>query len=115
MVVVFVVFVVVFAVVERQIVVFMKNNTNSWYRVISVSSPWMAAQYPLYREVEPFEQPVFSECFKSILRACRRESACGGSQWGYAYLIEPYQKYKRECHHLSGKCQYLILLQFHFR
>lgn len=114
-VVVFVVLIVVFAVVGHKIVVFVKNNTNLRYRIVSVSSPRMAAQYPFCREVKPLEQSVFPERFKSILRACRRESACGRSERGYACLIEPYQKYEREYQRFPCKYLYLTFLLLHFR
>lgn len=67
-----------------------------WYRVISASSPRVAAQKPSYREVEPLERPVLSECFKRILGACGGESAGGRFQRADADLIESDQHDERE-------------------
>ena len=85
-----------------------------WHRVISVTSPWVAAENPSYGKVKSFEDPMFSECFKRILRTGRSESACSRSQRGDAALIEAYQGYEREYQNLSEDRQDFIRTLFHF-
>ena len=109
-----VVFRVVFAVVGRISVVFYKNNIVLWYWIISVSAPGMASQDAFCGQVETFEHSVFSERFKSILRAGRSESAGCRSKRGDAHLIETYQKYKGEDHGFADDPESFTFLTFHW-
>ena len=86
---------VVFAVVLRVVGACMALFEKLWNRIVSVSAPWMAAQNPAHCKVKSLEQAVLSEGLKSILRACRGESACRRLERGDAYLIEPYQEHER--------------------
>ena len=74
----------------------MKNNKFFGYWVVAVSSPWMTAENPFGCKVKTFEDSVFSECLKGILRTCGSESASRRSQRRYACLIKTYQKYEWE-------------------
>ena len=62
MVVAFVVFAVVFAVVGLQM-----RFLFLWYRIVAVPSPWMTPQDPSCRKVQTFERTMFFECLQRIL------------------------------------------------
>lgn len=64
------------------------------YRIISASSPRVAAENASDCEIQSFERPVLAEGLKSILRAGRSESAAGLLEWRYAHLIESDQEYE---------------------
>ena len=66
-VVVFVVFVVVFAVVKLEIVVFSKNNRLLWHRVMAVSAPRMTSENPFRRQVKSLERSMLAKGFQGIL------------------------------------------------
>ena len=92
----------------------LESLVNSWYRVVAVSSPGMASQYPADGKVHAFERAVLSQCFHSILAACGCESARRRCQWRYACLIEPYgqnqyltQKPKYGVHGVGADCAIL--------
>ena len=89
------------------------RNSAQWssslrHGVISMPSPRVTSENPFDSEIEALENPMFPECFKSILRACRSESACWRFQWGYAHLIESYQEDERGNQNLSDERKYLI-------
>ena len=87
----FVVFAVVLGVVGGCRALFEKLRN----RIISVSSPWVAAQKPAHRKVKSLERTVLAEGLKCVLRASRSESACRRFERRYADLIEPYQENER--------------------
>ena len=86
---------VVFAVVLRVVGVCraLFENLRNW--VVTVSSPWVAAQNPAQRKVESLEWAMFAEGLKGILGAGRSESACRRLERRDADLIEPYQENER--------------------
>ena len=60
-------------------------------RVVSASSPGMAAQYPFQRQPESLEGSIFPEGLQRVLGAGRSETAAGRLERGYADLIESYE------------------------
>lgn len=73
---------------------------TSRHRIVSVSAPRIATQYPPDGQPTSFQRAVFSDSLKSVFRACRGKTACGHSERGYAELIELYQHHERERRHL---------------
>ena len=59
-------------------------------RIVSASSPGMAAQYPFQRQPESLEGTIFPEGLQRVLGAGRSETAAGRLERGYADLIEAY-------------------------
>ena len=57
-----------------------------------MTSPWVAAENPPYCQIKSFENAVFAEGLKSVLRTCRGESAARRFQGRDADLIELYKK-----------------------
>lgn len=78
-----------------------------------MSAPRMTAQNPPDGQIESLHDSVFAKCFKCILRTSRSETAGGRSEWGYADLIETYEKHKREDHDLSDRVHIPVVLLFH--
>ena len=79
-----------------------------------MAAPWMASEDSLCRKVETFQNTVLSECFESILRACRGESACGRGERRDAHLIETDQDNEREDKDFPDDGKGFIRWLFHF-
>ena len=66
-----------------------------WNRIISFSSPWIAAQYSAYSQIASFEQTVLLERFYRVLGTGWLVTTGRRQKRGYAALVKPDQKYKR--------------------
>ena len=77
-------------------------HSASWHRIIAMSTPGMATQYPAYSQIHALERPMFAQSLYGILAARRGKSAGRRRMRRYAHLIETdgqYQQLAQETHY----------------
>jgi hypothetical protein len=67
-----------------------RRDLKLMYRIITALIKWMTSGKPLYASPNAASNPITFNSFKSILRACRNETATVGPYLRYGLLITGY-------------------------